>query len=491
MRRFILLAGCLAIAVASRTWADTPEKGSSAAAAPACCDRANCEDPACEKKHALDEEVQYIVSDDVLAIDKAIPTGDLGQLFKSSVGWQRGGAELERTKIAPTYYFSPANAYADPHTACEPSYGYATPSPTRYAPAYASTSCPADERTAHKIAHLRQSAEHFRAAGKPEMASQIMTEAQRVERMHAQVQFKLAELTAERDHIDRQIHMIRQTGQLAPRQVMLDVQVIDVDLKKLQSLGLAVFALESLASKSIPDFIESLKSSGLAEVISAPKLVTVSGRSASIQVGGELPIVAKTAYAPHAARYAMPNAHGAEPNQTAFIGTKAEFLPEVLDDDTIRLHVKLNVSGPAACPETSASASNVAVHDFALETMIETKPGEVTLLNRTGSHGCAKSTSTAGAPPAPPVQCPADCDKHISHIERIVLIRPTLIEELPPARPWVQTVPHPVMPAQAVWPIPQHVFPHPPVASPAPVPPPAPVAPQAPATATLPNPYAF
>ena len=78
-------------------------------------------------------------------------------------------------------------------------------------------------------------------------------------------------------------------------------------------------------------FIEALKQNNLIKILAEPTLVTVSGRPASFQEGGEFPII-------------VPQSLGVNSVDFKQFGTRVDFVPIVLGNGNIRLEVRPQVS---------------------------------------------------------------------------------------------------------------------------------------------------
>ncbi len=78
-------------------------------------------------------------------------------------------------------------------------------------------------------------------------------------------------------------------------------------------------------------FIEALRRNNLVKVMADPTLVTVSGRPASFNVGGEFPII-------------VPQSLGTVSIQFREFGTRVDFVPIVLGNGNVRLEVRPQVS---------------------------------------------------------------------------------------------------------------------------------------------------
>ncbi len=168
----------------------------------------------------------------------------------------------------------------------------------------------------------------------------------------------LQQKCAEMDRLQREIMRLRAATGTA-QQILVKVQMIEVSLTKLQHMGMDTewFAngypsgpktqklLDEIrgraetrsaepASKAETNdsllFVDWLKQNRLAKVLSEPTLVTVSGRPASIHVGGEFPLPAND------------DTKAAVDFRT--FGTELEVQALTLGDNQVRLEVNTRVS---------------------------------------------------------------------------------------------------------------------------------------------------
>ncbi|MDP7017827.1 MAG: pilus assembly protein N-terminal domain-containing protein, partial [Pirellulaceae bacterium] len=93
-------------------------------------------------------------------------------------------------------------------------------------------------------------------------------------------------------------------------------------------------------------FLEALRQDNLAKVLAEPTLTTVSGRPASFNVGGEIPIL-------------VPQSLGTFSIEYREIGTRVDFVPIVLANGHIRLDVRPTVS--EIDPSRSVTVQNVTI----------------------------------------------------------------------------------------------------------------------------------
>lgn len=141
------------------------------------------------------------------------------------------------------------------------------------------------------------------------------------------------------------------------RQVELDVRIIEVERNSGRELGVnltgtgdaqfnsggpltgtpfgtAVGTLLQVSGTQVDFMIDALEGKGLARRLANPKLVTTSGIEANFVAGGEVPITVTSV------------SDGTTSTSTQYreFGVKLNFLPEVLDDELIRLRITPEVS---------------------------------------------------------------------------------------------------------------------------------------------------
>ncbi|MEX0867635.1 MAG: histidine kinase, partial [Pirellulales bacterium] len=187
------------------------------------------------------------------------------------------------------------------------------------------------------------------------------------------------------------------------QQVRLDVQVMEVSRTKLRTLGVdwawtngsdfvvsSVGGLINAAAASAGTatgvggdtvrfgivngdnkffgFIEALKRNDLAKVLAEPKLVTVSGRPAYFNSGGEIPIL-------------VPQSLGTVSIEYKRYGTQVDFVPIVLGNGRIRLEVRPRVSELDS--SRGVTINNTTVPGFRVrevDTAVEMQAGQTLAL---------------------------------------------------------------------------------------------------------------
>ena len=114
--------------------------------------------------------------------------------------------------------------------------------------------------------------------------------------------------------------------------------------------------------------IEALRQYNLAKVLAEPTLVTISGRPASFNSGGEIPIP-------------VPSGLGTVSIEYRQFGTRIDFVPIVLGNGSIRLEVRPQISD--VDPARTVSLNNISVPGFRtrwVDTAVEMKAGQTLAL---------------------------------------------------------------------------------------------------------------
>lgn len=181
-----------------------------------------------------------------------------------------------------------------------------------------------EEKALDKAGHLRLAAEHLKAAGHAQLAKQVAKEAELEAKLH-----QLRKLQA-------QIEELR-AAVLPEKTITLHVKIMELQVSKMRKLGFefqfadgASFE-EALAHPCAVGLMETLRQHDLVKVLAEPTLVTVSGRPASFQSGGEFPIV-------------VPQSLGTVAVEYRQFGTRMDCLAEVLESGRIRLELRPSVS---------------------------------------------------------------------------------------------------------------------------------------------------
>jgi pilus assembly protein CpaC len=183
-------------------------------------------------------------------------------------------------------------------------------------------------------------------------------------------------------------------------------------------------------------FIEALRRYDLVKVLAEPTLITVSGRPAMFNSGGEIPII-------------IPQSLGTSSIEFKKFGTQVDFVPIVLGNGSIRLEVRPRVS--EINPAIGISVSGITVPGFnerVVDTAVEMKPGQTLAL--AGLVQTKTESENMGLPwlsDLPYFGVPfRRVSEKINEIELLILVTPEVIDpvdcnELPPCRPGMHSEP--------------------------------------------------
>jgi len=253
------------------------------------------------------------------------------------------------------------------------------------------------------------------------------------------------------------------------QQVLLHIKVIEVSRTKLRELGFdwtqmsagggfilsgAAGLLSSVTQETgdlLPTFspggnvhfgltdgggtffgvLEAMERNNLAKLLAEPTLVTVSGRPAQFQVGGEVPVItggglgvpANTVYKPY--------------------GTQVDFVPIVLGNGRIRLEVRPRVS--EIDPSRSVGESP-AFRVRQVDTGVEMQAGQTLAI--AGLLQTRIESSRSGLPWLSDVPYLGTLFRRVNHerneVELLVIVTPELVEameydQVPPCGPGMMT----------------------------------------------------
>ncbi|MCA9234246.1 MAG: pilus assembly protein N-terminal domain-containing protein [Planctomycetales bacterium] len=182
------------------------------------------------------------------------------------------------------------------------------------------------------------------------------------------------------------------------QQIVLKVKIMEVSRTKLRRMGtdFAIFGSDGFFASSVSDIIQSVSSASgsatgvgttvdfgvigdntkflgfldwlqqnnVSKVLADPTLTTVSGRPASFNVGGELPIL-------------VPQGLGNVAIEYKKFGTQVDFVPIVLGDGNIRLEVRPRVSEVDDSRSVTVNSFSVpALKVREVDTGVEMKAGQ-------------------------------------------------------------------------------------------------------------------
>ena len=213
--------------------------------------------------------------------------------------------------------------------------------------------------------HLRLAVEHLAAAGKNELAKQIASE--------LLIETKLEQIRKLQAEVER----LR--GTPGAQQLMLHLKVIELQTTEMRKLGFDFQAVDGVPTDAAPSIalakadaidglIEALRKDNLARVLAEPTLVTVSGRPASFQSGGEIPII-------------VPQSGGNAVVEYRQTGTRVDCVGTVLKTGRIRLELTSSIS--EVDPSRSIMLQEVSVPGLRtrrVDTAVEMDAGQTIVL---------------------------------------------------------------------------------------------------------------
>jgi pilus assembly protein CpaC len=246
---------------------------------------------------------------------------------------------------------------------------------------------------------------------------------------------RLASLQAELDRL-------RQMAGCAP-QIMVQVRMMELSRSKLRSLAFNGAKLGeggvpggAQANGAPPAFnvveadnpilrtLDALRTDNLAKVLAEPTLVTLSGRPASLHVGGQYPVL-------------VPQGDGSRAMEYRDCGTRLDLLATVLGDGKIRLEVRSRLS--RLDPEHGIRIGQYTfpgVRVRQLDTAVEMQVGQTLVLgglvqtvggDSVGDRSPGLMQSPSETPPAG--KAAEDKPKDVTEeTELLVLVTPRIVE---------------------------------------------------------------
>ncbi|MCA9027514.1 MAG: hypothetical protein KDA86_20060 [Planctomycetaceae bacterium] len=218
---------------------------------------------------------------------------------------------------------------------------------------------PLESSALSPVEHLRRAADHLDAAAVGDLSEDFKKEAQRfrktADEIEREVESQLGVLRAELKTIQQTIRELEQFTH-STDQIQVNLQIIEVDVTTAQQMGLDLGFLSKtepnlngstiqLASgtfgnramfeldrhEELSSWISNLVDKGAAKVLAEPRLVTTSGRPATLHSGGEFPIL-------------IPKEVGEVNVKWREFGVRAEILPIILENGRVKLDVAPEVS---------------------------------------------------------------------------------------------------------------------------------------------------
>jgi pilus assembly protein CpaC len=241
------------------------------------------------------------------------------------------------------------------------------------------------------------------------------------------------------------------------QQVLLHVQVMEVSRTKLRAMGFdwAAFGRNGFVVQSVSGtmgqfspsartaegtdgasitfgllggdstffgFLEALRENNLAKVLANPTLVTVSGRPASFNAGGEFPIL-------------VPQSLGTLSIEYKQYGTRVDFVPIVLGDGSMRLEVRPQVSELDNASGVTFDGTQVpGLRTRWVDTAVEMRAGQTLAL--AGLLQTRTDVQNRGLPWLADMPWVGAAFRRVeeqqNEVELVITVRPELVEALDP-----------------------------------------------------------
>ena len=236
-------------------------------------------------------------------------------------------------------------------------------------------------------------------------------------------------------------------------QVLLHVQVMEVSRTKLRSLGfdfakftgsnfvvsgvsglISTYGAGSIATSGDETFsfgvvdgsnaffgvLEAMRQDQLMKILAEPTLVTVSGRPAFFQVGGEFPIL-------------VPQSLGTVSIEYKKFGTQVDFVPIVLGNGRVRLEVRPRVSEIDNTRSVTLDSTTVpGLRTREVDTGVELDAGQTLAI--AGLVQTRVEAENKGLPWASEVPYLGALFRRVEHnineIELLILVTPELVEAM-------------------------------------------------------------
>jgi pilus assembly protein CpaC len=240
------------------------------------------------------------------------------------------------------------------------------------------------------------------------------------------------------------------------QQVLLHVKVMEVSRTKLRALGFdwanfgnTDFVVQSVSgtlgsftqagtatgtggetitfgligpNNSFFGFLEALRENNLAKILAEPALVTVSGRPASFNAGGEFPIL-------------VPQSLGTIGIEYKEFGTRVDFVPIVLGNGSIRLEVRPQVSELDNANGVTVNGNRIpGLRTRWVDTAVEMRAGQTLAL--AGLIQTRIESQNRGIPWLADLPWAGAAFRRVeeqqNEIELVVTVRPELVDALDP-----------------------------------------------------------
>jgi pilus assembly protein CpaC len=169
-------------------------------------------------------------------------------------------------------------------------------------------------------------------------------------------------------------------------------------------------------------FLEALRDNNLAKVLAEPTLVTVSGRPASFNAGGEFPIL-------------VPQSLGTISVEYKQFGTRVDFVPIVLGNGNIRLEVRPQVSELDNANGVTLNGTRIpGLRTRWVDTAVEMQAGQTLAL--AGLIQTRVESQNRGIPWLADLPWAGAAFRRVeeqqNEIELVVTVRPELVDALDP-----------------------------------------------------------
>ncbi len=232
---------------------------------------------------------------------------------------------------------------------------------------------------------LRLAADLVELAGQDKDAMHLRDEA---EKDHAPL--GAAELIGRRqgqlDALQRQLEGLRRLTR-NEQQILVYVKLIEFSPAKLRAAGVDVpFAQIAVIDdgQALVTKLEALRGKRLVKVLAEPSVITVSGRPASFNSGGEIPYLRREGQDQPTVEYKQ-------------FGTQVDLLPSATGDD--RIHLDVHVKFSTVDAERSVSIGGASVPGIQMQeikTAVECKSGQACMIGRHAtSKGIDQSSNSA------------------------------------------------------------------------------------------------
>lgn len=246
--------------------------------------------------------------------------------------------------------------------------------------------------------HLRAAAQYLRQSGRVELAEQLEVEADRLARQQS-----LTEKQEQLRLLQQQIDQLKE--QLGPsHQVLLQLQLVECQLtdqtptmerllERIESAGEPANITDRHDTncvlsdpQTVNKIVMELCACKQARVLAEPKLATVSGRAASLRVGGEVPL-----HANHTAD---------RPPQNVQIGTSVDVYPLVRAGGVVQLELKFQHRElDESLSEEAVGSDSPRVKTRAINTRLEIKNGQTFVMGglvQSAGHSQEPSSRSVG-----------------------------------------------------------------------------------------------